>query len=85
VKIYYTTSLLPVVRRLFRLTFITFFLNLFTFFPPSISLPLDFIPIRTPSTGYQPQFQVSENKIFYVWHEDHGPTEPIWVAVETLK
>ena len=33
----------------------------------------DLNPIRTPSTGYQPHFQVSGNKIYYVWHEYDGP------------
>jgi hypothetical protein len=43
------------------------------------------IPTRTPSTGYQPQFQVSRNNIFNVWHENHGQTEPIWVTEESVK
>jgi hypothetical protein len=58
---------------------------IFFILPLSASYADDLIPIRTPSTGYQPQFQVLGNKIYYVWHEDHGPTEPIWVAVETLQ
>lgn len=43
-------------------------------------LALDFVPIRTPSTGYQPQFQVSGNKIYYVWHEYDGPYRQIFTA-----
>jgi len=49
------------------------------------SFASDLMLLPTPSTGYQPQFQVSGNKIYYVWHEDPGPTEPIWIAIETLK
>ncbi|OGQ11662.1 MAG: hypothetical protein A2026_18335 [Deltaproteobacteria bacterium RBG_19FT_COMBO_46_12] len=36
--------------------------------------------IKTSSTGYQPQFQVSENKIYYVWHEYDGPFRQIFTA-----
>ena len=43
-------------------------------------LAADFAPIRTPSTGYQPQFQVSGNKIYYVWHEYDGPYRQIFTA-----
>jgi len=28
--------------------------------------------------------QILGNRIYYVWHEDHGAKEPIWVAWETL-
>ena len=37
-------------------------------------------PVRTPSAGYQPQFQVSGNKIYYVWHEYDGPFRQIFSA-----
>jgi hypothetical protein len=37
-------------------------------------------PVRTPSTGYQPQFQVSGSKIYYVWHEYDGPFRQIFTA-----
>jgi len=43
-------------------------------------LAADFAPIRTPSTGYQPQCQVSGNKIYYVWHEYDGPFRRIFTA-----
>lgn len=35
---------------------------------------------KTPSTGYQPQFQVSGQKIYYVWHEYDGPFRQIFTA-----
>ena len=50
------------------------------FFNLSISLALDLAPIRTPSTGYQPQFEVSRNKIYYVWHGYDGPFRQIFTA-----
>jgi hypothetical protein len=75
-----TTILLAVVRRLFRLPLIIFYFIFFCLFVPSISLPSDLSPIRTPSTGYQPQFQVSGNKIYYVWHEYDGPFRQIFTA-----
>jgi hypothetical protein len=50
----------------------------------SVSIASDLNAVRTPSTGYQPQFHMAGNGIYYVWHEDHGPTEPIWSAIETL-
>lgn len=62
-------SLLLVVRHLFRLSLIASFLIFFSFFNASIVFPSDLIPVRTPSTGYQPQFQVLGNKIYYIWHE----------------
>jgi hypothetical protein len=34
---------------------------------------------------YDPQLQVIWDRIYYVWHEDHGTTEPIWIAAENLK
>src|SRR4030042_5270525 len=43
-------------------------------------LAADFAPIRTPSTGYQPQFQVSGSKTYYVWHEYDGPFRQIFTA-----
>ena len=38
------------------------------------------IPTRTPSTGYQPQFQVAGDRIYYVWHEYDGPYRQILTA-----
>jgi hypothetical protein len=46
----------------------------------SISIASDLIPTRTSSTGYQPQFQVSGNKIYYVWNEYDGPFRQIFTA-----
>ena len=40
----------------------------------------DLILMRTPSTGYQPQFQVAGNRIYYVWHEYDGPYRQIFTA-----
>jgi len=53
---------------------------LFSLFILSVSIASDLIPIRTSSTGYQPQFQVSGNKIYYVWHEYDGPFRQIFTA-----
>jgi hypothetical protein len=63
-----------------KLPIVLFALIIPLFFTLSISLALDFAPIRTPSTGYQPQFQVSGNRIYYVWHEYDGPFRQIFTA-----
>ena len=68
----------------FRSVVITLSLIFISLFHLPASIASDLILIRTPSTGYQPQFQVSGNRIYYVWHEDHGPIEPIWVAEEIV-
>jgi hypothetical protein len=68
------------LRLCIRLSIFVFPLFLCSFFTLSISLALDFAPIRTPSTGYQPQLQVSGNKIYYVWHEYDGPFRQIFTA-----
>jgi hypothetical protein len=39
---------------------------------------------KSPFGKYDPQFQIVGGRVYYVWHEDHGPTEPIWVAMEDL-
>jgi len=57
---------------------LSLFLSIFSASPFSIAS--DFIPLRTSSTGYQPQFQVSGNKIYYVWHEYDGPFRQIFTA-----
>ena len=36
----------------------------------------------TPFDKQFPQLQVAGGKVYYVWHEDHGRAEPIWVAHE---
>jgi hypothetical protein len=56
-------------------TIIFFFL-----FPSPTSFAYDLSLTRTSSTGYQPQFQVSGNKIYYVWHEYDGPFRQIFTA-----
>ena len=76
----YPTSLLFFVRHHFRLPLIIFYLIFFSLFVPSISFPSDLSSIRTPFTGYQPQFHVSGNKIYYVWHEYDGPFRQIFTA-----
>jgi len=68
------------LRPCIRLSIFVFPLFFCSFFTLSISHALDFAPIRTPSTGYQPQFQVSGNKIYYVWHEYDGPFRQIFTA-----
>ena len=52
----------------------------FFLFNSSGSIASDLNAIRTPSTGYQPQFEVSGNKIYYVWHEYDGPYRQIFTA-----
>jgi len=49
-------------------------------FIPSLSISSSLLITRTPSTGYQPQFQVSGNKIYYIWHEYDGPYRQIFTA-----
>lgn len=39
---------------------------------------------RSPYGKYDPQFRIVGNKIYYVWHKDHGPKEPILVVAENL-
>ncbi len=55
-------------------------LFLIIIFIPSLSISLSLLITRTPSTGYQPQFQVSGNKIYSVWHEYDGPFRQIFTA-----
>jgi hypothetical protein len=57
-----------------------FFQTIFIIFALPLCFASDLIPIRTPSTGYQPQFQVLGNKIYYVWHEYDGPYRQIFTA-----
>jgi hypothetical protein len=45
-----------------------------------VCIASDLILISTPSTGYQPQFQISGDKIYYVWHEYDGPFRQIFTA-----
>jgi len=47
---------------------------------PSLSISSSLLITQTPSTGYQPQFQVLGNKIYYVWHEYDGPSRQIFTA-----
>jgi hypothetical protein len=47
--------------------------------PPALNAS-DLNLIRAPSTGYQPQMQVSGDKIYYVWHEYDGPFRQIFTA-----
>ncbi len=57
-----------------------FFQTTFVFFILPLCSASDLTLLRTPSTGYQPQFQVSGNKIYYVWHEYDGPFRKIFTA-----
>lgn len=54
--------------------------TLFFLLPSPASYADNLNPVRTPSTGYQPQFQVSGSKIYYVWHEYDGPYRQIFTA-----
>ncbi len=40
--------------------------------------------INTAFDKYTPQLEVNGDKIYYVWEEDHGSIEPIWVAEENV-
>jgi uncharacterized pyridoxamine 5'-phosphate oxidase family protein len=57
------------------------FLFFFTFSP---TLAQNFLPQKTPSTGYQPQFQVGKEKVYLVWHEYDGPFRQIFTAEMNL-
>jgi len=57
-----------------------FFQTIFVFFILPSCFASDLTLLRTPSTGYQPQFQVSGNKIYYVWHEYDDPSRQIFTA-----
>ena len=61
-------------------TVIILFLHFCSFSISSISTATDLHAIRTSSTGYQPQIQVSGNKIYCVWHEYDGPFRQIFTA-----
>jgi hypothetical protein len=63
-----------------KLVLITLLQILISLFHLQISIASDLIPARTPSTGYQPQMQVSGDKIYYVWHEYDGPFRQIFTA-----
>ena len=41
---------------------------------------IEFTPMQSPSHGYQPQFQVSRDKVYYVWHEYDGPFRQVFTA-----
>jgi hypothetical protein len=47
---------------------------------PVLSISSEWTPIRTPSTGYQPQLQVSGEKVYFVWHEYDGPFRQVFTA-----
>ena len=72
--------LLPLVKRLLGLFPIAFYFTSFCLLVPSISFPSDLSPLQTPSTGYQPQFQISGNNAYYVWHGYDGPFRHIFTA-----
>lgn len=70
----------PYPNNWIKLVLITLFQILISLFYLQISIASDLIPARTPSTGYQPQMQVSGNKIYYVWHEYDGPFRQIFTS-----
>jgi hypothetical protein len=67
-------------ENLFRSFSVTLSLIFISLFHSPISFASDLILVRTPSTGYQPQFQVSGNRIYYVYHEYDGPFRQIFTA-----
>ncbi len=48
---------------------------------PVLSIAAEMTLIPTPSTGYQPQLQVSGERIYFVWHEYDGPFRQVFTAV----
>jgi len=70
----------PYPNNWIKLVLITLLQILISLFHLQISIASDLIPARTPSTGYQPQMQVSGDKIHYVWHEYDGPFRQIFTA-----
>ena len=64
----------------FRSVVVTLSLIFISLFHLRVSIASDLILTQTPSTGYQPQFQVSGDKIYYVWHEYDGPFRQIFTA-----
>jgi len=70
----------PYPNNWIKLVLITLLQILISLFHLQISIASDLIPARTPSTGYQPQMQVSGDKIYYVWHEYDGPFRQIFTS-----
>ncbi len=70
----------PLPNYLLYPVFVLLVLILFPFITPPVLMALDLNAVRTPCTGYQPQFQVSGDKIYYVWHEYDGPYRQIFTA-----
>jgi hypothetical protein len=69
------------LNKWFKLFLVVFSCTLFSILSVlEDSSAADFLVIQTPSTGYQPQFQVSGNKIHFVWHEYDGPFRQIFTA-----
>ena len=68
------------IARMVKWCLVIFFQTIFCFFILQVSFASDLLPLRTPSTGYQPQFQVSGSKVYYVWHEYDGPFRQIFTA-----
>jgi len=68
-------------ERGFKLFLVAFSCTLFLFLYKSATpSAAELTPIRTPSTGYQPQFQVSGSRAHFVWHEYDGPFRQILTA-----
>jgi hypothetical protein len=68
------------ITKCLRLFFITFHIIFLPYLVLEFSFASDLITIQTPSTGYQPQFQVLGNRIYYVWHEYDGPFRQMFTA-----
>lgn len=65
------------MKVLFSVMMILSLLFLYLPFPTEAN---DLVLMRTPSTGYQPQFQIVGERIYYVWHEYDGPFRQIFTA-----
>ena len=70
----------PYQENLFKSFPVALFLIFISLFHSPVSTASDLILTQTPSTGYQPQFRVSGNRIYYVWHEYDGPFRQIFTA-----
>ena len=63
-----------------RSVLVTISLILMSLFHLPVSMASNLMLIQTPSTGYQPQFQIFGDKIYSVWHEYDGPFRQIFTA-----
>ncbi|NWF53751.1 MAG: hypothetical protein HXY45_03040 [Syntrophaceae bacterium] len=56
------------------------FLGVFFFAWGQVCSASDLRLFQTPSTGYQPQFQFHEKRLYFVWHEYDGPVRQVFTG-----